>query len=82
MECFEPALEPPEAVGYLIFSKDAKEGSCDMAVSQVIQNREAISWSAFKAKIKGNFELLLLVNISLATYFLSSLLTKISITDK
>ena len=82
LECFEPALEPPEAVGYLIFRRDAKEGSCDIAVSQVIQNKEAISWSAFRAKIKGNFELLLLVSISLAMYFLSNLLTKISITDK
>ena len=82
MECFEPALEPPEAVGYLIFRRDAKEGSCDIAVSQVIQNKEAISWSAFRAKIKGNFELLLLVSISLEMYFLSNLLTKISMTDR
>ena len=82
MECFEPALEPPEAVGYLIFRRDAKEGSCDIAVSQVIQNKEAISWSAFRAKIKGNFELLLLVSISLAMYFLSNLFTKISMTDR
>ena len=82
LECFEPALEPPEAVGYLIFRRDAKEGSCDIAVSQVIQNKEAISWSAFKAKIKGNFELLLLVSISLAMYFLSNLFTKISMTDR
>ena len=80
---FLERLEPtPEAVLYFIFKNDAKDGSCDMAVSQVIQNKEAISWSEFKAKIKGNFELLLLVSMSLAMYFLSNRLAKISQTDK